>query len=135
MLTTTYWAILPFHPVATLVIPRQRVDTYGQSDYGQNLSFNIWRMPYENRPSEESSIAVVHRSVYAAGAALRQSANGQLIGDPIEPRPVEPMRDEKDNCIVQSVIYPAIGVARVGSSKEFFHVTGSEGPLRALRRH
>ncbi|MCY0095744.1 LodA/GoxA family CTQ-dependent oxidase [Hoeflea ulvae] len=110
-----------FRPVATLVIPRQRVDARGQSDYGQNLSFNIWRVPPENRPSEESSIAVVRRSVYAAGAALRQSANGQLIGDPVEPRPVEPMHDETDDCIVQAVIYPSIGVARVGSSEEYFY--------------
>jgi hypothetical protein len=31
----------PFVPVATLVIPRQRIDAPGQADYGQNLSFNM----------------------------------------------------------------------------------------------
>ncbi|WP_394688686.1 LodA/GoxA family CTQ-dependent oxidase [Hoeflea sp.] len=111
----------PFVPVATLVIPRQQVDRRGQSEYGQNLSFNIWRVPLENRPCEGSSIAVVRRSVYAAGAALRQNANGQLISDPVQPRPAQEMREEKDDCIVQAVIYPAIGVARVGSSEEFFY--------------
>ncbi|KGF68954.1 hypothetical protein LL06_13525 [Hoeflea sp. BAL378] len=111
----------PFRPVATLVIPRQRIDARGQSDYGQNLSFNIWRVPPANRPSEDSSIAVVRREVYAAGAKLRQTANGQLIGDPVTPRAAEPMPEERDDCIVQAVIHPAIGVARVGSSEEFFY--------------
>src|SRR3546814_5859974 len=46
---------------------------------------------------------------------------GQLTGDPIQPRPVESMRDEPDDCIVQAVIHPAIGVARVGSSDEYFY--------------
>src|SRR3546814_12705548 len=82
----------PFVPVATLVIPRQDVEARGQSDYGQNLSFNIWRVPPENRPTAESSIAVVRRNVYAAGAALRQPANGQLTGDPLHPRPAESTR-------------------------------------------
>src|SRR3546814_5327486 len=31
------------------------------------------------------------------------------------------MRDEPDDCIVQAVIHPAIGVARVGSSDEYFY--------------
>mgnify|MGYP005819086455 CR=1 FL=1 len=111
----------PYVPVATLVIPRQDVEARGQSDYGQNLSFNIWRVPSENRPSEDSSIAVVRRAVYAAGAALRQRANGQLIGDPVQPRPIESARDKPDDCIVQAVIHPAIGVARVGSSDDYFY--------------
>lgn len=111
----------PFIPVATLVIPRQRIDAPGQADYGQNLSFNIWRVPPANRPSDQSSIAVVRRSVYAAGAAMRQRANGQLTTDPAEPRAVEADPLERDDCIVQAVIHPAIGIARVGSSDDYFY--------------
>ncbi|MEI9851671.1 MAG: hypothetical protein WDN24_13415 [Sphingomonas sp.] len=51
--------------------PAQRVDARGQSDYGQGLAFNIWRVPLANSPCEESSIAVVRRTVYAAGADMR----------------------------------------------------------------
>ncbi|RYF13364.1 MAG: hypothetical protein EOO77_15640, partial [Oxalobacteraceae bacterium] len=43
--------VSPYVPVATLIIPRQRIDARGQADYGQNLSFNIWRVPLANRPS------------------------------------------------------------------------------------
>jgi hypothetical protein len=111
----------PYVSVATLVIPRQRIDTPGQADYGQNLSFNIWRVPPANRPSEDSSIAVVRRQVYAAGAAMRQRANGQLTGDPAQPRAVEADPPGQDDCIVQAVIHPAIGIARVGTSDEYFH--------------
>lgn len=108
-------------PVATLVIPRQRIDAAGQSDYGQNLSFNIWRVPHANRPSDQSTIAVVRRDVYAAGAAMRQRANGQLTGDPVCPRSVEQVRPVRDDCIVQAVIHPAIGIARVGTSDEYIY--------------
>lgn len=111
----------PFVPVATLVIPRQSIDQPGQSDYGQNLSFNIWRVPPDNAPSEESSIAVVRRAVYAAGAAMRHRANGQLVDDPSSPRVVDGHMPPRDDCIVQAVIHPAIGVARVGSSEEFVY--------------
>lgn len=119
----------PYKPVATLVIPRQRIDTPGQADYGQNLSFNIWRVPQANRPSDQSSIAVVRRTVYAAGAAMRQRANGQLTSDPSAPRPAETEPLEQDDCIVQAVIHPAIGIARVGSSDEHFYGPEVADPL------
>lgn len=110
-----------FVPVATLEIPRQRVDARGQSDYGQGLAFNIWRVPAANAPSEDSSIAVVRREVYAAGARMRHEANGQPLQDPTQPRPAHVEPFPEDHCIVQAVIYPAIGVARVGSSDEYFY--------------
>lgn len=111
----------PFIPVATLQIPRQRVEARGQSPYGQGLSFNIWRVPPTNAPSEESSIAVVRRDVYAAGARMRHTANGQPLQDPSEPRPAQSEPFPQDDCIVQAVIHPAIGIARVGSSDEYFY--------------
>lgn len=106
--------------VATLVIPKQDIGAEGQCAYGQNLSFNIWRAPPENAPCEASSIAVVRRDVYRAGAEMRHRANGNLTGDPERPRAVRAEPPEPDACIVQAVIHPAIGVARVGNSDEWF---------------
>lgn len=103
-------------PVARLVLPQQNVCARGQGDYGQGLSFNIWRVPEANAPVPESSIAAVRKTVYAAGAALRHNANGQPLADPDAPRPPEPPAPEPDTCIVQAVIYPSIGVARVGNA-------------------
>jgi hypothetical protein len=117
----------PFVPVARLVLPRQDVCARGQGDYGQGLSFNIWRVPAENAPAPESSIAAVRREVYAAGARLRHTANGQPLADPREPRPAVPAAPPPDDCIVKAVIYPSIGVARVGTSPdEYFY--GPEVP-------
>ena len=109
-----------WHTVATLVIPRQDITVPGQCEYGQNLSFNIWRALPENAPSEQSSIAVVRREVYKAGAELRHRANGNLAEDPVTPRPAEAPRSVQDDCIVQAIIHPAIGIARVGSSDAYF---------------
>lgn len=123
----------PFIHVATLVLPRQDVSVRGQSDYGQGLAFNIWRVPPEQAPV--GSIAEARKVVYAAGADARHVANGQGLQDPSEPRPAacpfhavnaakaDTASDTKpkDTCIVKAVIYPSIGVARVGSSeKEWF---------------
>jgi hypothetical protein len=107
--------------VAHLIIPRQDINAPGQCDYGQNLSFNIWRALPANAPCTESSIAVVRREVYRAGAALRHRAGGALADDPLRPRPAQLAPQKLDSCIVQAVIHPAIGVARVGSSAEFFY--------------
>lgn len=107
--------------VAILVLPQQDITAPGQCDYGQNLSFNIWRALPENAPCNQSSIAVVRREVYKAGATLRHRASGNLAEDPREPRIVPDIPKEPDNCIVQAVIHPAIGIARVGSSDAFFY--------------
>ena len=115
----------PYVPVARLVLPRQDVETRGQCDYGQGLAFNIWRVPRENAPVAESSIAAVRKQVYAAGAALRHTANGQPLEDPAAPRPAQGPAPQVDDCIVQAVIHPAIGVARVGNSPDEF-VIGPE---------
>jgi hypothetical protein len=115
----------PYVPVARLVLARQDVDTRGQCDYGQSLSFNIWRVPTENAPVAESSIAAVRKQVYAAGAALRHTANGQPMTEPTVPRSAQVPTPDVDDCIVQAVIHPAIGVARVGNSPDEF-VIGPE---------
>ncbi|MFZ6732978.1 LodA/GoxA family CTQ-dependent oxidase [Undibacterium sp. Ji42W] len=121
----------PFVQVATLILPQQDISVRGQSEYGQGLAFNIWRVPPEQAPV--GSIAEARKVVYAAGADARHEANGQSLQDPREPRSptagcpfhaVAQAKAEtvvKDSCIVKAVIYPAIGVARVGTSeKEWF---------------
>jgi L-lysine epsilon oxidase-like protein len=108
----------PWQAVARLVLPRQDVCVRGQADYGQSLSFNIWRVPEANAPVRESSIAWVRKGVYSAGAEKRHRANGQPIEDPRDPRPVVPPVPDPDDCIVQAVIYPSIGIARVGNSTD-----------------
>lgn len=129
---TVEWptSISPFVHVATLTLSQQDVTTRGQAQYGQGLAFNIWRLPLEQSPV--GSIAIARRMAYAASARLRHESNGQSLKDPSEPRQAagcpyaqitranatEPQG--KDECIVKAVIYPSIGIARVGSSKEYF---------------
>ncbi|WP_198153655.1 LodA/GoxA family CTQ-dependent oxidase [Catenuloplanes japonicus] len=115
-----------YMPIADLVLDRQDVNARGQADYGQALAFNIGRVPHANRPCAESSLAQARQTVYAAGAQLRHLANGQPIEDAAQPRPGELPVQTPDETIVQAVIHPAIGVARVGSSDEYFH--GPEVP-------
>jgi hypothetical protein len=104
----------PFVHVATLVLPRQDVTVRGQAEYGQGLSFNIWRVPEVQRPV--GSIAEARKLVYAAGAKARHEANGQSLEDPSQPRAADHAVAPEDMCIVNAVIYPSIGIARVGSS-------------------
>jgi hypothetical protein len=117
----------PFLHVATLVPPKQDVGTRGQVEYGQSLAFNIFRLPPEQAPAPESSIAAARKEVYAASAEVRHVANGRPLGDASEPRnPVSPA-PEVDTCIVKAAIYPPIGIARVGSSSDEWFV-GPEAP-------
>lgn len=117
----------PFVEVATFVLPCQDVNARGQPEYGQGLAFNIWRVPEANAPVPESSIAAVRKAVYAASANLRHTANGQPLSDSPMPRAAAPQPAALDDCIVRAVIYPAIGVARVGNSPEGWFV-GPEVP-------
>jgi hypothetical protein len=117
----------PFVQVATLVIPRQDIEERGQAAYGQSLAFNIFRVPPEQAPVPESSIAAVRKAVYAASADTRHEANGQPLKDPSEPRTVLPPPTPPDTCVVKAVIYPSIGVARVGNSPDEW-LLGPETP-------
>lgn len=112
----------PYVPVGTLSLPSQNVCERGQPEYGQELSFNIWRTPVEQAPL--GSIAAVRKVVYDNGAKLRHQANGQPLEQPLQARaPALPA--DPDTCIVKAVIYPSIGVARVGNAPEGF-VVGPE---------
>jgi len=109
----------PVH-VATLVLPRQDLDTRGQSTYGENLAYNPWHALPEHAPV--GSLAEARKVVYRASADNRRNVNGVPLGEPVDPRPREwrPGVDyprAKDTTIVRAAIHPAIGVARVGNSE------------------
>jgi hypothetical protein len=123
----------PYVHVATLVLPRQDIDARGQAEYGQSLAFNIFRVPPEQAPVPESSIAAVRKAVYAASPATRHEANGQPLRDVPQPRIPAPPAPEPDDCVVKAAIYPSIGIARVGNSPEEYFI-GPEVPHPATRR-
>lgn len=112
----------PIH-VATLTLPRQDLDTRGQAAYGDNLAFNPWHALPENAPV--GSIAEARKVTYRASARARRDVNGVPLGEPVEPRPAEfrpgePYPAAKDTTVVRAEIHPAIGIARMGNSEEYF---------------
>lgn len=117
----------PWTQIATLVLPRQDIRRRGQGDYGENLSFNIWRTPPEQEP--QGSIAAARRVVYRASADQRREANGVTLSEPEKPAPAtgDGSASKADHCIVKAAIYPPIGVARVGNSMADFFI-GPEVP-------
>lgn len=122
----------PFVEVAELLLPQQDITQRGQEEYGENLSFNIGRVPPEHAPAKESSLAMARQEVYAASASERHDANGVPDGEPARPRPLREKGVCRDERIVRAAIHPAIGIARVGDSEEEFFL----GPevLRPERR-
>lgn len=113
--------VSPYQCIARLEFPQQDICAIGQEAFGQNLSFNIWRTLAAHEPL--GSIAAARKLVYAASAQTRHQANGQLEEEPgaINP-PFDPHSGADDDCIVSAAIYPAIGVMRVGNSKEEFFI-------------
>lgn len=124
----------PVH-VATLIIPAQEITSLGQTSYGENLSFNIWRTLAEHQPV--GSLAEVRKQVYASSADVRRGANGTSLDEPSAPRPPPPApptaggpssggigggASADDPCIVKAAIYPGIGIARVGNSPDEFYL-------------
>jgi len=112
----------PIH-VATLVLPRQELDTRGQAEYGENLAINSWHSLAEHEPV--GSLAEARKVTYRASARVRRDVNGVPLGEPVEPRPAEmspgqPYPAAKDQVIVRAAVHPAIGVARMGNSDEYF---------------
>lgn len=65
--------------VATLIIPQQNIMACGQTDYGESLSYNIWRTLPEMAPV--GSIAEARKVVYRSSAQVRRNVNGQAIGE------------------------------------------------------
>lgn len=121
---TVRWSEQASEPrrVATLFIPAQEVNALGQTAYGENLSFNIWRTTADHEPV--GSLAVARRDVYAASAHARRDANGTSLDEPSEPRPPPELAAGRaavtDRCVVAAAIHPSIGIARVGNSPDEF---------------
>ncbi|HVI53529.1 MAG TPA: LodA/GoxA family CTQ-dependent oxidase [Luteibacter sp.] len=120
--------------VATLIIPQQDIGARGQAEYGEALSYNIWRTLTDLAPV--GSIAEARKVVYRSSSQTRRNVNGQPIGEPIEPRPPgapippyestfeEPWPPSKadEDAVAYAVIHPGIGVARVGNSPTEYYV-------------
>ena len=79
-------SVSPFRNVATLTIPPQVFDTAERREFGDNLSFNPWRVLPEHRPL--GGINRARRQVYEALSVFRHERN---------PAPrVEPAVSDKD---------------------------------------
>ncbi|MGH6918229.1 MAG: LodA/GoxA family CTQ-dependent oxidase, partial [Geminicoccaceae bacterium] len=109
----------PVH-VADLLLPQQDAAARGQPGYGENLAWNIWRVTKDHEP--QGSIAAARRVVYAASAAQRRNVNGVPTGEPVDPKPGLDPAPCVDDVVVRAAIHPAIGVARIGDSKDAFFV-------------
>lgn len=119
---TVRWdeAVSPPVHVADLILPQQDIDARGQARYGENLSWNIWRVTEDHRPV--GSIAEVRRVVYAASAEQRRNVNGVPDGEPAAPQPALDVAPGVDRRIVRAAIHPAIGIARIGDSDDQFFI-------------
>jgi hypothetical protein len=120
----------PVH-VADLILPQQDIRARGQAEYGENLSWNIWRVTEEHKPV--GSIADARRAVYAASAEQRRNVNGIPTSEPAEPRPAIDPAPCVDTKIVRAAIHPAIGIARIGDSATDFFI-GPEVVLPAAEQ-
>lgn len=108
----------PVH-VADLVLYQQDIDARGQSEYGENLSYNPWHALAQHQPV--GSISEARKAVYEAAAEVRRNLNGVPLGEPAEARPLKNSDAlPKDTKIVRAAIHPSIGIARVGNSEDFF---------------
>lgn len=110
----------PYVHVADVVFPKQDIRARGQAEYGENLSYNIWRVTEEHRPI--GSIAEARGAVYAASAQTRRDVNGVPDGEPAHSRPALRPEPCVDDTIVRAAIHPGIGIARVGNAKDEFYV-------------
>ena len=110
----------PFLHVADIELPQQDIGARGQASYGENLSWNIWRVTADHAP--QGSIAEARRAVYSASADTRRNTNGVPVGEPDESRPSDDMPPGKDSRIVRAAIHPAIGIARVGDAQDSFFI-------------
>jgi hypothetical protein len=109
----------PIH-VADLILPQQDIHARGQAEYGENLSWNIWRVTEDHKPT--GSIAEVRREVYSLSAEQRRNVNGVPTGEPSHAKPAINPAPCVDTKIVRAAIHPAIGVARIGDSRDEYFI-------------
>ena len=119
---TVDWSEAESPPVwiAELILPQQDITVRGQANYGENLSYNVWRVTEPHTP--QGSLAEARRDVYAASAKLRRDVNGIPAGEPEYPKPVIQPAPPIDSVIVRAAIHPAIGIARVGDSVDGYYI-------------
>ena len=72
----------PWHKIATVVLPRQKIDTPEQLMFCENLSMNPWRCLAEHRPL--GGVNRVRRLIYSEGSKYRHEKNAVPA---IEPEP------------------------------------------------
>lgn len=124
--------------VATIQLPKQKIDIEEQEIYGDWLAFNIGRVPAENAP--EGSIAEARMSVYQTSAEYRRTENNQPTEEPSSPgepqikNPVCPfphqqkvqqprkLTNEEVQRITHVKIHPGIGIARLGNSQNSYYI-------------
>ncbi len=124
--------------VATIKMKKQIITKDEQKIYGDWLAFNIGRVPKENKPAKESSVAEARVRVYQTSANYRRKMNDQPVEEPTAPGKPEiknpkcpfsgikpqlppqeqskPLTKEQIDSITHVRIHPGIGIARVGNS-------------------
>ncbi len=113
-------AVSPPVLLGSLVFPAQNIDATGQRELGEALSFNIWQTLPEHEPL--GSIAAARRVAYQSAAQLRREKNAIDTNEPESiPNPQGAMMSDFD--IVRAEIHPAIGVARIGNSREEYRLS------------
>lgn len=70
----------PFHKIASIHIPRQKIDAPEQMAFAEHLSFNPWHCLPEHRPL--GSANRVRKAVYIAISEFRHSRNGVPTTEP-----------------------------------------------------
>jgi len=72
----------PWHKIATVVLPKQVIDTPEQFMLAENLSMNPWRCLPEHRPL--GGVNRVRRRIYYEGSKFRHHKNAVPV---VEPKP------------------------------------------------
>lgn len=101
--------------VGTFFFPSQNIDAERQNELGDSLSFNIWQTLPEHEPL--GSIAMARKVAYQAASELRRERNELSTIEPTT-LPAIGAPSMADTTIVRAEIHPAIGVARVGNSRD-----------------
>lgn len=70
----------PFHKVASINIPRQKIDSPEQMAFAENLSFNPWHCLPEHRPLGGANR--MRKAVYIAISEFRRGRNGVPTTEP-----------------------------------------------------
>ena len=70
----------PWHKIATLILPKQEIDSPEQMLFGEHFTTNPWRCLAEHRPL--GGINRVRRRIYYEGAVYRHKQNAVPITEP-----------------------------------------------------